>query len=92
VGTTGEGHLDVGKPQPATEVPLYAASVRGAKATVFVIEGDVAHVRTVDVKGEVGGSLFVDPSLPVGTLIVTEGRALLTEGAHVLVKEEGVRQ
>ena len=29
VDTTGEATLDVGKPEPATEVPLYAASVRG---------------------------------------------------------------
>jgi RND family efflux transporter MFP subunit len=88
VGTTGEAHLDVGKPEPATEIPLHAASVRGTKATLFVAEGDVARARTVDVKGEVGGSLFVDPSLPAGTLIVTEGRALLSDGDRVRAKPE----
>ena len=88
VGTTGEARLDVGQPEPATEIPLFAASVRGAKATVYVIEGDVAHLRTVDVKGELGGSLFVDTSLAAGTQIVTQGRALLTEGDHVTTKME----
>jgi membrane fusion protein, multidrug efflux system len=88
VGTTGEATLDVGKPEPATEIPLYAASVRGKKATVFVVEGDVAHARTLEVKGEIGGSLFVDTSLAAGTLLVTEGRALLNDGDRVTVKEE----
>jgi RND family efflux transporter MFP subunit len=88
VGTTGEAHLDVGEPVPATELPIYAASVRGKKATVFVVEGDVARARTVLVRGEVGGSLFVDTELKPGTLIVTEGRALLADGDHVTVKAE----
>ncbi len=88
VGTTGEARLEVGAPQPATEIPLYAATVRGNKATVFVVEGDVAHLRTVDVKGEIGGSLFVDTSLAAGAQIVTEGRALLTDGDRVIVKME----
>jgi RND family efflux transporter MFP subunit len=83
VGTTGEARLDVGKPEPATAIPIYAASVRGSKATVFVVDGDVAHARTVTVKGEVGGALFVDPTLASGARVVTEGRALLNEGDHV---------
>src|SRR5262249_19717770 len=51
VGTTGEVHIDVGQPVPATEVPLYVASVRGSKASVFTVDGDVAHKRTVNVLG-----------------------------------------
>ena len=88
VGTTGEARLEVGTPEPATEIPIYAASVRGKKATVFVVEGDVAHTRTVEVKGELGGGLFVDESLAAGTRIVTEGRALLTDGDRVSAKVE----
>jgi membrane fusion protein (multidrug efflux system) len=88
VGTTGDAQLDVGTPEPATEIPIYAASVRGNKATVFIVDGDVAHERTVTVKGEIGGSLFVDGSLAPGARIVTEGRALLSEGDHVAVMPE----
>jgi membrane fusion protein, multidrug efflux system len=88
VGTTGEARLDVGKPEPATAIPIYAASVRGTKATVFIVEGDVAHARTVAVKGEIGGGLFVDDSLAPGALVVTEGRALLTEGDRVSATTE----
>ncbi len=83
VGTTAEIRIDVGAPTPATMVPLSAAAVRGPKATVFVIEGDVAHVRVVALKGEFAGKLFLDPQLAPGARVVTEGRALLSEGDRV---------
>jgi membrane fusion protein, multidrug efflux system len=83
VGTTGEVRIEVGEPEPATEIPLYAAMVRGAKATVFVVDRGRVHSQTVAVKGEVGGSLFVDPSLAPESLVVTEGRALLVNGDSV---------
>lgn len=87
VGTTGEVHIDVGEPQPATEIPLYAATLRGSKATLFTVEGDVAHAKTIPVKGEAGGSLYLDTSLSPGTRVVTEGRALLEDGDKVTAKE-----
>ena len=91
VGTTGEIRIDVGEPVPATEIPLYAASVRGSKASVFVIEGDVAHVRVISVRGEISGRLFTDPELAAGTHVVTEGRALLSEGDRVAAVKEKPR-
>jgi RND family efflux transporter MFP subunit len=94
VGTTGEVHIDVGEPVPATEVPLYAATLRGQKATVYVVTGDVAHSMTVPVKGESGGRLYVDTTLAPGSHVVTEGRALLENGDKVSLKEstEGASQ
>src|SRR5580692_10024309 len=83
VGTTGEVRIEVGQPEPATEIPLYAAMVRGGKATVFVVEHGVARSQTVAVEGEVGGALFVGPSLAPDSLVVTEGRALLVNGDRV---------
>jgi RND family efflux transporter MFP subunit len=88
VGTTGEVHIDVGEPVSATEVPLYAATLRGAKASVFVVAGDTAQARTFPVIGEAGGQLFLDPSLAADSLVVTEGRALLEDGDKVASKEE----
>jgi RND family efflux transporter MFP subunit len=87
-GTTGEVHLDVGEPVPATAIPVYAASVRGKKATVFVVEGDVAKSRVVPVLGEAGGQLFLACDLAPGAIVVTEGRALLADGDRVTVKVE----
>lgn len=80
VGTTAELEIDVGQPSPATEIPLLAAAVRGDKATVFVIAGQRAQKAVLSVKGERGGSLFVDPSLRAGSRVVTEGRSTIKDG------------
>lgn len=83
VGTTGELRIEIGEPVPATEIPLYAASVRGTKASLFVVEGEVAHARIVSILGEIGGKLFLEAELKSGALVVTEGRALLSDGDRV---------
>jgi RND family efflux transporter MFP subunit len=88
VGTTGEISIDVGEPTPATELPLYATSIRGEKAILFVVEDEVAHSRTVMVKGEIGGNVFLAPDLKPGARVVTDGRALLEDGDHVTAKAE----
>jgi RND family efflux transporter MFP subunit len=87
VGTTAELSVDAGEPLPAVELPLYAASLRGDKATLFVVEGDVAKKISVPVKGESGASVFLDLGvLKPGTKVVTEGRALLSDGDEVAAK------
>jgi RND family efflux transporter MFP subunit len=83
VGTTGELRIDVGEPAPTAEIPLLSASVRGAKASVFVVENGVAYARTVPVIGERAGMIFVALALAPGSLVVTEGRALLNDGDRV---------
>jgi hypothetical protein len=87
-GTTAELAIDVGQPTPATEIPLIAASVRGGKATVFVVDGKKVRKGVYPVKGERGGSLFLDPLLKAGAHVVTEGRALLRDGDLVEAKLE----
>jgi len=87
VGSTARLTIDVGEPQPATEVPLRAATVRGDKATLFTVQGDVAHSEVLKVLGEAGGTLYVEPKLKAGTPIVVEGRALLDDGDKVAAKE-----
>jgi RND family efflux transporter MFP subunit len=87
VGTTGEALVDVGTPSPATAIPLYAATIRGDKASLFVVQDGVAHKQTIAVKGESGATLFLDPSLAPGTAVVAEGRGLLENGDAVALKE-----
>ena len=87
VGTTGEVRIEVGEPVAATEVPLYAATVRGDRATVFVVAQGVAETHTVAVEGEAAGSLFLATAIAPESLIVTEGRALLESGDRVDAKE-----
>ncbi len=88
VGTTADLALDVGDPVPAAEAPLTAVSIRGEKATLFVVEHDVAKRTSVHVIGEAHGSVFLDPSL-VGRSIVTEGRSLLSDGDRVEAQAKG---
>jgi RND family efflux transporter MFP subunit len=87
VGSTARVSIDVGEPRPATELPLRAATVRGDKATVFVVRDGVAKREVVPVLGEGGGALYVDPKLAAGTAVVLEGRALLDDGDKVAAKE-----
>ena len=86
VSTTAELEIDVGEAADVTEVPLIAASVRGAKATMFVIDGQIAHKADYAVMGERGGSLFLERRLGAGSHVVTEGRALLADGDRVEIK------
>jgi membrane fusion protein (multidrug efflux system) len=91
VGTTAELALEVGEPLPSTEIPLVAASVRGAKATVFVVEGQTARKGVYAVRGERDGHLFLEPGLAPGGRVVTEGRALLQDGDRVEAKLEAAK-
>jgi RND family efflux transporter MFP subunit len=90
-GTTAIVRMDVGKPIQATKIPLYAATQQEGKAQFFVIDGGVAHLRHAPVLGEVGGGLYFDPKvLPANTQVVTEGRALLSDGDAVQPRAEPV--
>jgi RND family efflux transporter MFP subunit len=87
VNTTGEVRIEVGQPRAATAVPLDAASISGAKAVIFVVEGGRARNATYRVEGELGGALFLDTSLQAGTPVVSEGRAILADGDAVAAKQ-----
>jgi RND family efflux transporter MFP subunit len=88
VGTTAELAIDVGTPVAATEIPLIAATVRGQKATVYVVNAGVVHKQVVTVQGERAGSLFVEAKLAPGAHVVTEGRAAVRDGDPVQAKVE----
>ncbi len=87
VYTTGEITMNVGTPTVATKLPLTVATIRGTKATVFVVENEIARSRTFKYLGESGGDVFVDTSLAPGALVVAEGRALLADKDRVAAKE-----
>jgi len=88
-GSTAIVRVEVGKAVPATEVPIYAATQDEGKARLFVVDHGVAHARTLLVTGEVGGAVyFAVAALPEGSLVVIEGRALLSDGDRVLAQVE----
>jgi membrane fusion protein, multidrug efflux system len=88
-GTTAAIHITSPVSQPATEIPLTAATVRGTKATVFVIEeGDVAVTKSFKIVGERAASLFLEQALESGTRVVVEGRSKLANKDKVVIKTE----
>jgi RND family efflux transporter MFP subunit len=88
VGATARLTVHVGEPQPAIEVPLRAATLRGPVATLFVVDREGKAARAVvPILGEEAGALFLEPKLAPDTQVVVEGRALLAEGDRVAAKE-----
>ena len=88
-GTTALVQMDVGSPVPATVIPLYAATQQEGRAQFFAVEHGVAHLHVGPVLGERGGGLYFDPKVvPASTQIVTEGRALLSDGDAVQPRVE----
>jgi RND family efflux transporter MFP subunit len=88
-GTTAMVHLNVGKPVPATRIPLDAATQDEGKAKIFVVENGVAHGRQIPVLGEDRNGLYFEPrTLAPNTKVVTEGRALLSDGESVSAHPE----
>ncbi len=87
VGTTARLFVDIGEPAPAVEVPLSAATVRGTKATLVTVSGDVAHPLEAKLLGERAGVLFLDGVEP-GARVVTQGRGQVREGDRVAAAED----
>jgi RND family efflux transporter MFP subunit len=91
-GTTAIVHIDVGHPVAAIEIPLYAATQQEGKASFYVVDGGIARSRQVPVLGERGGGLYFNPTaLPANTQVVTEGRALLSDGDTVQPRMEAAQ-
>ena len=87
--TTAIIDVDVGQPEPASEVPIYAATLHEGKAKLFVVESGVAHLRDLPVLGEVGGGLYLAPKdLPEHAQVIIEGRALVSDGDPVHARVE----
>jgi RND family efflux transporter MFP subunit len=87
VGTTGEVYFEVGEEKPATALPLHAAAVRGSKALVYVVAQHIATAQSLEVVGEAGGTLYVEPQLADGSQVVSEGRELLENGDVVETRQ-----
>lgn len=83
VFTTAEVAVEAGKPVAATAIPLGAATIRGDRASVMVVEDGHARRVVHAVVGESQGTLYVAGTLAPGVRVVTEGRAILKDGDEV---------
>jgi hypothetical protein len=54
---------------------------------MYVVENGAATKKTFPILGEKGSDLYLDSALKPGTLIVTEGQFVLSNGEHVNAKQ-----
>lgn len=85
VRTTAEILVTASEGQESISLPLTAARIVGARARVWVVDGEVAHPRTLRVIGEAGDRVYLAPQITEGTLVVLEGREALGDGSRVHV-------
>jgi membrane fusion protein, multidrug efflux system len=64
-------------------VPTNAVQVSQTGNFVFVIDGNVAHVRRVTTGRDFGGETVIASGLQPGETVVTEGQLLLSNGTRV---------
>jgi len=88
IGATARLAVPAGRAQPASLIPLRAATVTGDEAALFVVEAGHAKQLVVRVLGQSQGTLYVDPKLGSGAKVVVEGRASLADGEPVQAKEQ----
>lgn len=85
-GTTAEIFIESAQEQPALVLPVSAANIKGARATVFLVKGGRVKKVVLVVLGEREGRIFVKPDLPAGSEVVLEGQSQLLDGDSVDVK------
>ena len=86
VGTSVEMLILENEGSNVIHLPSAAAKVEGARATLFVLEGDRARKKVLRFLGEREGELYLSPDLPPGALVVLDGREQLEDGDQVVVK------
>jgi multidrug efflux pump subunit AcrA (membrane-fusion protein) len=68
---------------PKVDVPQSAIVRRGPLTGVFVVDGDVAHLRWITLGGAVDGRIEAISGLTAGDRIVTVPAAELADGRRV---------
>jgi RND family efflux transporter MFP subunit len=74
-----------GAPRDAVVAPLTALIYDGSAASLFVIEGNIAHVRTLKTGGKYGENVEIVEGLKEKEQIVVIGQNNLSEGVKVNV-------
>lgn len=75
--------LYTGAAKSTITIPVTALLYEGTKVTVFVVEGDRAKERKVELGSKYGESMEIVEGLKEGELVVTVGQQNLFEGAKV---------
>lgn len=87
-GTLGSVTVTLGEQGGVVAVPAEAIQNGQNGTFVFVLDGDVAHVRQVSVARTVDGQAVVTKGLEGAETVVTDGQLSLREGSRVSVKNQ----
>jgi hypothetical protein len=79
---------NAGEPPPkGVLIPASAIVEKAGKSTVFVVDGDRVHTRTVT-PGQSFGDLKLVQEIPSGTHVVRTPPEAMTDGARIAPKQE----
>ena len=81
--------LTIGQDQNAIVIPEVAVQSSYSGDFVFVIVGDKAQKREVEVGRNIDGMALITAGLEVGDQVVTDGMLSLSEGSTVSVRPAG---
>ena len=79
-------YLPIGAPREVVSVHKDAVVKRRGEAIVYVLDGDAAQVRTIQLGEAVGGRFVVRSGLAPGDLVVVRGNERLLPGQRVQVE------
>ncbi|MBA3455311.1 MAG: efflux RND transporter periplasmic adaptor subunit, partial [Deltaproteobacteria bacterium] len=74
------------KAPPKLVVPVSAVVQRGGADVVFAVDDDRVRMMTVKVGGPFGGGRELETQIPVGTKVILDPPADLTDGQKVKEK------
>ncbi len=84
-GASVDAALVVGSSQNAVTIPVLSVVRRDGNDVVFVVDGDHASQRTVELGWREDGWVEILAGLAVRDAVVVEGSALVTDGSPLLV-------
>jgi RND family efflux transporter MFP subunit len=82
-GTLVAAEMTLGS-EEAVVVPTNAVQVSQTGNFVFVVKGNVAHVRQVVLERQFEGETMIKSGLAPGDIVVTDGQLRLRNGSHVV--------
>jgi len=81
-------HLPIGRPRQIVSVHKDAVVSKQGKALVFVVEGEAANIRPIQLGEAVGGRFEVLQGLKPGDLVVVRGNERLRPGQKVRIERD----
>ncbi len=90
-GASVDGVVELERRDDAILVPALSVIQRPAGRVVYVVEGETAHQRVVEIGLRVDHQYEIRSGLAAGEVVVLDGAGFLTDGARIAVRSDGAR-